>query len=170
MEHPADPPAEQPVDKSRRFDSPEQEAFLNLWRTYDRLHIAEEELFGRYDLTPQQYNALRLLRGETGCKVATLALGARLVSRAADITRLLDKLEERGLIARERPADNRRMVLIGLTDNGRALLAELDEPVRACHVSQLGHLSREQLSQLTALLQSARRPHEDPASHWMPAV
>ena len=170
MDHPAEPSAQPPVDKSRRFDSPEQEAFLNLWRTYDRLHIAEEELFGRYDLTPQQYNALRLLRGEAGRKLATLALGARLVSRAADITRLLDKLDQRGLIARERPADNRRMVLIGLTDSGRALLAELDEPVRACHVRQLGHLSREQLRQLTALLQSARRPHEDPASHWMPAV
>jgi len=170
MDHPAEPSTNQPVDKGRRFDSPEQEAFLNLWRTYDRLHIAEEELFGRYDLTPQQYNALRLLRGQGDRKLATLDLGSRLVSRAPDITRLLDKLEERGLIARERPADNRRMVLIGLTSAGRALLAELDEPVRACHVRKLGHLSREQLSQLTALLQSARRPHEDPESHWMPAV
>src|SRR5919205_476401 len=48
----------------RRFDSPEQEAFLGLWRTYDRLRALEEELFGRYDLTPQQYNALRLLAGQ----------------------------------------------------------------------------------------------------------
>jgi DNA-binding MarR family transcriptional regulator len=166
----SNPPSEPPVDKSRRFDSPEQEAFLNLWRTYDRLHVAEEELFNRYDLTPQQYNALRLLRGEGGGKLATLALGARLVSRAPDITRLLDKLEERGLIARERPADNRRMVLIGLTDAGRALLAELDEPVRQCHSRQLGHLSRDQLRELVALLQAARRPHEDASGHWMPAL
>ena len=108
-------PAEQPAPHPRHFDSLEQEAFLNLWRTYDRLHMVEEELFGRYDLTPQQYNALRLLRGEGDRKLATLALAARLVSRAPDITRLLDKLEERGLIERERPADNRRMVLIGLT-------------------------------------------------------
>ncbi len=94
--------AEQPADRlpsktQRHFDSLEQEAFLNLWRTYDRLHQLEESLFSRYDLTPQQYNALRLLRGEGGRKLATLALAARLVSRAPDITRLLDKLEERGL-------------------------------------------------------------------------
>jgi DNA-binding MarR family transcriptional regulator len=161
-------PAEQPASSPRRFDSLEQEAFLNLWRTYDRLHLIEEELFERYDLTPQQYNALRLLRGEGGGKLATLALAARLVSRAPDITRLLDKLEERGLIERERPADNRRMVLIGLTPAGRAMLGELDSRVRDCHARQIGHLSQTQLRELVALLQVARAPHEDPAGPWLP--
>jgi DNA-binding MarR family transcriptional regulator len=155
---------------ARHFDSLEQEAFLSLWRTYDRLHILEEELFGRYELTPQQYNALRLLRGEGDRKLATLALASRLVSRAPDITRLLDKLEERKLIERERPADNRRMVLIGLTPAGRALLADLDEQVRASHERQLGHLSPDQLRQLIELLQAARGPHEDASGHWLPAV
>ncbi len=163
-------PAQQPAAGSRRFDSLEQEAFLNLWRTYDRLHVIEEFLFDRFDLTPQQYNVLRLLRGEGGGKLATLALAARLVSRAPDITRILDKLEERGLIERERPPDNRRLVLIGLTEAGRNLLAELDALVRECHVRQLGHLSQDELRQLIALLQSARRPHEDSHSHWMPRV
>jgi DNA-binding MarR family transcriptional regulator len=170
MDKPAENPAEQPPRSARHFDSLEQEAFLNLWRTYDRLHLREEELFSHYDLTPQQYNALRLLRGEAGGKLATLALAARLVSRAPDITRLLDKLEERGLIERERPADNRRMVLIGLTAAGRALLAELDERVRECHYRQLGHLSPDQLRSLIELLQVARRVHEDQHGHWMPAV
>lgn len=134
------------------------------------MHLIEEALFDRYDLTPQQYNALRLLRGEQGKKLATLALAARLVSRAPDITRLLDKLEERGLILRERPPDNRRMVLIGLTPVGERLLADLDEQVRACHVRQLGHLSEEQLRQLVDLLQAARRPHEDSTGPWLPTV
>src|SRR5205823_14784508 len=89
-----------------QFDSPEQEVFLNLWRTYDRLRALEEELFGRFGLTPQQYNALRLLRGVHPEPLATLALAGRLVSRAPDITRLLDKLERRGWVERERPADN----------------------------------------------------------------
>jgi DNA-binding MarR family transcriptional regulator len=155
---------------SRHFDSLEQEAFLNLWRTYDRLHILEEELFARYDLTPQQYNALRLLRGEGDRRLATLALASRLVSRAPDITRLLDKLEERKLIERERPPDNRRMVLVGLTPGGLGLLADLDKQVRACHARQLGHLAPEQLRALIALLEAARAPHEDPGSHWLPAV
>src|SRR5690348_9234197 len=82
----------------RRFDSPEQEAFLGLWRTFDRLHALEEELFSRYQLTPQQYNALRLLRAARPDTLRTLDLASRLVSSAPDITRLLDRLAGRGLI------------------------------------------------------------------------
>src|SRR5436190_19705185 len=133
-----------PPAKARRFDSLEQEVFLNLWRTYDRLRALEEELFGRYDLTPQQYNALRLLRGEHPAPLRTLDLAARLVSHAPDITRLLDKLERRGLVARDRPADNRRVVRIGITEAGIALLNELRDPVRQCHARQLGHLSQKE--------------------------
>src|SRR6516162_5046012 len=109
----------------RRFDSLEQEAFLGLWRTYDRLRALEDELFARYDLTPQQYNALRQLRRDHPTPVQTLDLAGRLVSRAPDITRMLDKLEQRGLVVRDRPADNRRVVRIGITDAGLALLREL---------------------------------------------
>src|SRR6478672_9176289 len=133
---PRQPPTRHP------FDSPEQEAFLSLWRTYDRLRALEEELFGRYDLTPQQYNALRLLSGEHPHKLRTLDLAAQLVSRAPDITRLLDKLEQRGLIERDRPADNRRVVHVGITAAGLSLLRQLREPIRACHARQLGHLSQ----------------------------
>jgi DNA-binding MarR family transcriptional regulator len=151
----------------RRFDSVEQEVFLNLWRTYDRLRALEDELFARYDLTPQQYNALRLLSGQHPEKIRTLDLAARLVSRAPDITRLLDKLEQRGLIERDRPADNRRTVFIGITNAGRALLRELREPIRQCHARQLGHLPQRELKALTTLLRAAREPHEDPSSTWL---
>jgi DNA-binding MarR family transcriptional regulator len=152
--------------KDRTFDSPQQEVFLGLWRTYDRLRALEEALFGRYDLTPQQYNALRLLAGAHPNPIRTLDLAARLVSRAPDITRLLDKLERRRLIERDRPADNRRVVCIGITEAGLNLLRALREPVRACHVQQLGHLSARELQDLNALLRAARQPHEDPSSGW----
>ncbi|MBM3992817.1 MAG: MarR family transcriptional regulator [Planctomycetes bacterium] len=158
--------ATRPARKQRRFDSLEQEAFLCLWRTYDRLRAFEDELFAEYDLTPQQYNALRLLRGAHPEKIATLDLAKRLVSRAPDITRLLDKLESRGLIERDRPADNRRVVWIGITGAGMTLLAQLHEPLQECHRRQLGHLSRKQLADLVALLKTARAPHEDAASTW----
>jgi len=150
----------------RPFDSLEQEAFLSLWRTYDRLRALEEELFGRFDLTPQQYNALRLLCGEHPKKLRTLDLASRLVSRAPDITRLLDKLEQRRLIDRDRPANNRRIVRIGITTAGLALLRELRDPLRECHVQQLGHLSQKELKELIALLGAARLPHEEPDSTW----
>jgi DNA-binding MarR family transcriptional regulator len=155
-----------PGHASHRFDSLEQEVFLSLWRTYDRLRALEEVLFNRYDLTPQQYNALRLLSSEHPNPLRTLDLAGRLVSRAPDITRLLDKLEQRGLVQRDRPADNRRVVRIGITEAGRALLRELRTPLRECHVRQLGHLSQQELKALNALLATARQPHEDPASSW----
>src|SRR5687768_13438570 len=123
--------------RRRRFDSPQQEAFLALWRTYDRLRLLEDQLFGTRALTAQQYNALRLLRAAHPDRVPTLTLGARLISRAPDITRLLDRLAERGLIDRERPADNRRSVHVGITPAGVALLDELAGEVRACHARQL---------------------------------
>jgi DNA-binding MarR family transcriptional regulator len=158
----------EPSDKSRtrRFDSLAQEAFLNLWRTYDRLRVHEDELFGRYDLTPQQYNALRLLRREQPDKVPTLVLASRLVSRAPDITRLLDRLVERGLIERERRPENRRVVRVGITTAGLELLKTMEGDVRQCHERQLGHLSQDQLHQMIAMLRDARAPHEPPESTW----
>ena len=155
-----------PARRSQRFDSLEQEAYLNIWRTYDRLRAAEEVLFEKFGLTPQQYNALRLLKAKHPEKLPTLALAARLVSRAPDIPRLLDRLADRGLIDRERPPENRRLVRIGITSAGLTLLDQLDQPVRECHTWQLGHLTPRQLNELIDLLQAARRPHEDPESHW----
>ncbi|MDY3563180.1 MarR family transcriptional regulator [Gemmata sp. JC673] len=150
----------------RRFDSPEQEAFLGLWRTFDRLRALEDELFARYELTPQQYNALRLLRATQPGTLRTLDLAARLVSRAPDVTRMLDKLAERKLVDRQRSEANRREVHVSITPAGVALLDELHAPLRECHARQLGHLSREQLRDLTALLRAARLPHEDADSSW----
>ncbi len=156
-----------PERRARRgFDTLEQEAFLNLWRTYDRLRASEDELFSRYDLTPQQYNVLRLLRGVHPQPLPTLTLAARLVSRAPDITRMLDKLEQRELIQRQRPAENRRLVQVSITPQGLALLRKLDKPVRKCHEHQLGHLETSDLQQLVALLELARRPHEQETGAW----
>lgn len=152
--------------RAARFDSFEQEVFLNLWRTYDRLRIQEDELFQRFELTPQQYNVLRLLRASHPESVPTLELSRRLVSRAPDITRMLDKLEERGLIVRDRPPENRRMVRIGVSDDGVRLLDQIAAPLAECHSMQLGHMKAAELRQLISLLQAAREPHEEPDGHW----
>jgi DNA-binding MarR family transcriptional regulator len=152
--------------RAQRFDSPQQEAYLNLWRTYDRLRLLEDELFGRHELTAQQYNALRLLRAAHPRKVPTLHLAGRLVSRAPDITRLLDKLVERGVVDRERLADNRRVVHVGITEAGLALLDRLAAEVRECHVRQLGHMEEGEMRTLVELLRKARGPHEAAESNW----
>jgi DNA-binding MarR family transcriptional regulator len=150
----------------RRFDSLEQEAYLNLWRTYDRLRAEEDALFAEFDLTAQQYNALRLLRGAHPAPMPTLELAGRLVSRAPDITRLVDKLVARGFVSRQRLDDNRRVVELSIAAPGLDLLRQLDARVRECHQRQLGHLGREQLETLVQLLQEARRPHEPPDGPW----
>src|ERR1700691_2327851 len=102
----------------RRFDSPQQEAYLALWRTYDRLRAFEDDLFAGFDLTAQQYNLLRLLHASYPDAVPTLRLLARLVSRAPDVTRMLDRLEERNLIVRTRSTEDRRAGVGGITQEG----------------------------------------------------
>jgi DNA-binding MarR family transcriptional regulator len=152
------------MGRKARFDSPEQEVYLSLWRTYDRLRALEDELFARFELTAQQYNVLRLLRAEHPQR--TLELANRLISRGPDITRMLNHLEERGLVLRERKSENRRVVEVDITATGLALLREITQPLRACHEQQLGHLSRAELRKLSKLLRAARAPHEDEDSVW----
>ena len=154
------------AEKRQRFDSEEQEAFLNLWRTYDLLRALEDELFSQYELTAQQYNALRLLLAAHPVKVPTLVLAGQLVSRAPDITRLLDRLHDRGLVVRERSPEDRRAVHIGITEAGSELLGRLAPEVRACHLRQVGHLDDGELGELTRLLKAARAPHEPDESKW----
>ena len=150
------------------FDSLEQEAYLQLWRTYDRLRELDERVFQPHGITAQQYNALRILRSVRPEALSTSALGARLVSRAADMTRLLDKLEERGFVVRKRSEENRRIVCVSITAAGAAVVARLGGDVARLGRDQLGHLDRATLRTLIDLLQQARGPHEDPsiAAAW----
>jgi DNA-binding MarR family transcriptional regulator len=153
-------------NRLNRFDSSEQEVYLNLWRTYDRLRMLEDALFGSFGINCQQYNVLRLLKASHPNSLPTLNLAGRLVSRAPDITRMLDKLDEKGWIRRTRPDGNRRQVLVQITEEGLTLLKSLAEPLRKCHLQQLGHLSEEQRTQLIELLKAARAPHESSDSPW----
>ncbi len=136
-----------------------------MWRTYDRLRALEDELFSSVELTAQQYNLLRLLRAAQS-PVPTLTLAERLVSRAPDITRMIDKLEGRGLISRARSTKDRREVLVEITSSGETLLERIAGPLRACHERQLGHLSSADLQALIGLLRQVRAPHEPEGSEW----
>jgi MarR family transcriptional regulator, organic hydroperoxide resistance regulator len=159
MSHAA--PTQTANQRRQHFDSLEQEVFLNLWRTYDRLKTREEQVFAQVGLSAQQYNALRLLRSVHPGAMATLVLGSRLISRAPDMTRLLDRLEQRTLLSRQRRSDNRRVVDVQITPEGLQLLDDIHDAVLECHRSQLGHLDARSLRQLASLLKRARLPHED---------
>jgi DNA-binding MarR family transcriptional regulator len=152
--------------KRRKFDSIQQEAYLSLWRTYDRLKTIEDQLFSKWQITPQQYNVLRLLEASHPAPIPTLSLSSRLVSKAPDITRIIDKLEASQWIERTRSTEDRRAVLVKLTATGRKLLREIAEPLKDSHVAQLGHMSRKELEQLCDLLRKVRQPHEPETSDW----
>jgi DNA-binding MarR family transcriptional regulator len=139
----------------RRVGCPEEAAFLDLLRTTDMLARGLVRILKTGDLSANQYNVLRILRGSpTGLPCGEIA--SRMITRDPDITRLLDRLEKRGLILRRRETKDRRMVMARITPDGLKLLARLDEPVEETHRRQLGHLGRERLRALTQLLHAAR--------------
>jgi DNA-binding MarR family transcriptional regulator len=135
--------------------------FVSLMRTADALARGAETLLKPFRLSGTQYNILRILRGAGEKGLACREVGCRLITRDPDITRLLDRMESRGLIARAREALDRRVVKTRITEEGLRLLAELDKPVREFHRHQLRHLSEKQLRQFLNLLDRARERLEE---------
>jgi DNA-binding MarR family transcriptional regulator len=141
--------------KTRHSPSLEEAVFLDLLRTSDVLSRRLAYVLKNEDLSSNQYNVLRILRGAPE-GLACGEIGSRMISRDPDITRLLDRLEKRGLISRCRETKDRRTVLTRISPEGLKLLARLDEPVQQAHREQLGHLGRERLKALTELLRDSR--------------
>ena len=144
------------LKQTKPFASIEEEVILNLARTAEYVMSRGAEVFKRADLTPTQYNALRILRGAGAEGLTCGEIGERMVTKDSDVTRLLDRLERRGLISRERPENNRRVVVTRITDEGLSLLAELDGPVQESHRELAGNLGKGQLETLNELLESLR--------------
>ncbi len=144
-----------PEKKRERVGGPEEMAFLDLLRTTDMLSRGLIHVLKAEELSATQYNVLRILRGSPE-GLACGEIASRMITRDPDVTRLLDRLEKRGLISRCRETKDRRTVMARITPEGFKLLARLDEPVQAGHRRQLGHLGRERLRLLTELLSVAR--------------
>jgi len=140
----------------RRAVCPEEAAFLELLRTTDMLSRGLITVLKTGDLSPNQYNVLRILRGAPPAGLPCGEIADRMITRDPDITRLLDRLEKRELISRCRETKDRRMVVARITPQGLKLLARLDEPVQEMHRKQLGHLGGARLKELQDLLVEAR--------------
>jgi DNA-binding MarR family transcriptional regulator len=141
--------------KGRRGGSPEEAAYLDLLHTAELLTRGADSVLKTEDLSPTQYNVLRILRGAPqGLPCGEIA--SRMINRDPDITRLLDRMEKRGLISRARESRDRRMVLSRLTAEGLKLVDRLDEPVQRIHRKQLGHMRKDGLQALAELLAAAR--------------
>jgi len=134
----------------------EEKTYLELLQTTDRLTRGVASVLKNDELSVTQYNVLRILRGSPE-GLPCGEIGRRLITREPDITRLLDRMEKRGLISRCREAKDRRTVLTRITGAGLDTVNGLDAPILALHRMQLGHLGREHLLSLTNLLREARR-------------
>lgn len=126
----------------------------------ERLSQQAALLMKPYGITGVQYNVLRILRGARPDGLNCGQIAERMINREPDMTRLLDRLETRGWVRRERPAENRRVVLAFITGEGLDMLAQLDQPVLDLHRRQFERFSPAQLAQLLELLFLAGNPKE----------
>ena len=139
------------------FASREAEAYLSLLRTTDALQTQVEAQLKEFGLTGTQYNALRILRGAGPEGLPCREIGERMITRDPDITRLLDRLEDRGFVQRMRARDDRRVIYGKITAAGLKLLREMDKPLEKFGREMLRHVGQEKLRQLIELLELVRR-------------
>ncbi|MEZ4417017.1 MAG: MarR family transcriptional regulator [Gemmatimonadota bacterium] len=144
------------IKQSRPFASPAEEAFLNLLRTAAALEHALEEGLKEHGVTGTQYNVLRILRGAGPAGLCRNEVKERMITPVPDATRLLDRLEQAGLVERRRETDDRRFVTARITGRGLDLLDRLELPISRLHERHLGHLSVAELQHLSELLERAR--------------
>jgi len=138
------------------FASREAEAYLSLLRTTDALQTQVEAQLKEFGLTGTQYNALRILRGAGPEGLACREIGERMITRDPDITRLLDRLEDRGFVQRTRAKHDRRVIYGKITAAGLKLLREMDVPLEKFGREMLRHVGQEKLKQLIELLELVR--------------
>jgi len=144
------------IQQHRPFHSRGQETVIALFRSADVLRRHFCRVLEPVGITPQQYNVLRILRGAGADGLPTLAIGERMLERTPGVTRLLDRMEEKGWVSRERSAEDRRLVLCRATARGLDLLRELDAPIRAADDAVVTGLSDRQCTQLLRALEQVR--------------
>lgn len=145
------------LKQSKPFVSLGEETFLNIARTTEYLFKALDLLLKQFDVTATQYNVLRILRGAGELGLASGEVGNRMLTSVPDTTRLLGRLEARGLISRHRPKENRRIVIATITSDGLELLSQLDQPIFDYHQRMFGQVSEKNLVQLINTLEDIRK-------------
>ena len=144
------------IRQKAAFKSLEQEAYLNLIRTAALLGDALEQALKPSGLTRPQYNVLRILQGAGADGLCRNEVRDRMLTRMPDMTRMLDRMEESGLVERTRSESDRRQVSTCITAKGQKLLRQAEQAVAEEHIRQLGHMTRKDLKQLIQLLSAAR--------------
>ncbi|HCU11694.1 MAG TPA: MarR family transcriptional regulator [Gemmatimonadetes bacterium] len=141
---------------SQNFRSREQEATLGLLRTADAMKRSLAQVIEPHGITPQQYNVLRILRGAGSDGIPTLTIGERMIEQTPGVTRLVDRLERKGLVARTPCPKDRRRVFCRITAKGLDLLKELDDPVNRWDSQAVSVLPPSEIDTLVDLLDRVR--------------
>jgi DNA-binding MarR family transcriptional regulator len=149
-------PLSDEIQQTRPFRSPAEEAVVTLLRTAEVVRARAGAAVEPHGLTLQQYNVLRILRGAGERGLPTLEIADRMVERTPGITRLLDRLEAKGQVTRERCSEDRRRVYARLTEAGHELVGELDAHVDAANAASSGGLTPDEVRTLVALLDRIR--------------
>lgn len=144
------------LKQKRPFSSLEEEVVLAMIRTADQLMAPLAAVLRQSKLSLSQYNILRILRGSGDEGLPCGEISERMVRRDPDLTRLLDRLDARGLVARSRGTADRRVVRTTITKEGRSVLESLDEPIRQATKQALSHMPASRLEALGELLEEAR--------------
>ena len=144
------------LKQNKPYATIEEEVFINLQFTADALMRALAAVLKQFGISPTQYNVLRILRGANENGLSCREIGSRMITRDPDVTRLLDRLENRKLILRSREEKDRRVITVRITQAGSELLSSLDSPVQDLHLDLLGHVKNKKLETLTDLLDTAR--------------
>ena len=152
------PALQEELKQNKPFRTLRQEAQLNIVRTANQLSDAFEQMLKPHGITGTQYNVLRILRGAEPDGLCRNEVSQRLLNRMPDATRLLDRMEDAGLVTRERSLEDRRLVTTRITKKGRQIVDDLDESTDAQHEKSLGHMTEQQLRTLVKLLTLARNP------------
>lgn len=147
---------EKEIRQSKAIRLLEEEASLNIVRTADVLLAKVVDVLKPCGLSATQYNVLRILRGAGPAGATCKDVAGRMLTRDPDITRLMDRLEKRGLLTRDRAKEDRRCVTTRLTGAGLDMVNELDGPVERLHRKQMRHMTRDRLRSLVGLLEEVR--------------
>ena len=146
----------------KNFDTHlEARLFVAFMQIADSLGAQAEQVIKAAGLTAAQYNVLRILRGAGRTGLACREIGERMISRDPDITRLLDRMEKRDLITRQRQTDDRRVVKTRITGGGLELLKQLDHPIRELHKKQFAHMGNARVKELADLLEEIGEQREE---------
>lgn len=150
------PALQEEIKQTKPFRTLRQEAQLNIERTANVLRDQFEQMLKPHGITGTQYNVLRILRGAEPDGLCRNEVSQRLLNRMPDATRLLDRMEEAGLVTRERSTLDRRLVTTRITKKGRQIVDNLDDSTDEQHEKSLGHMNEQQLRTLIKLLTLAR--------------